>query len=413
MSSERYGLCVASLALAVACGGSSGVGAPATGGTGSQAQAGSGTHLGGSGTGGGASGGGASGVGGAPDGSSALGGSAGRGGGGGAGGGGAGGTNANSAPKCAPAQIYCNGSCLQKVGDSVGNCSALLLENSQTASLAADGTYLYFTHANQSVDRLQLSSLATTSLVSGLKFPQTLLLDGDTLYFTTDWTESTLGGDFAKGTLRKIPKAGGSATVLAQGLDSPNALELSAGSLYFTTGFFGPLQLNQASVGGGSVKALGGALAPGVRAFVADGDTVYYANSAGISATHLTDLSQSTSVAPNVVADVLWADSGKLYFLGMPSFNAVTTFGRVDKAGGTPQTMPLSVGVRFEFRDSVAAYVVGPNVDGEQLLYRLTLADGALAPLATFEHDQIAAVTADESAVYVGLDLGGIVRIAK
>ncbi|HET7544029.1 MAG TPA: hypothetical protein VFK05_29360, partial [Polyangiaceae bacterium] len=97
-----------------------------------------------------------------------------------------------------------------------------------------------------------------------------------------------------------------------------------------------PAQLNQASVSGAFSTALGGALASGVRAFVVDSGIVYYSNSAGISATPLADLSQSTSVSPGVVADVLWSDSDNLYLLAAAPADAlgVTIYGRVDKSGG-------------------------------------------------------------------------------
>ncbi|HET7545429.1 MAG TPA: hypothetical protein VFK05_36430, partial [Polyangiaceae bacterium] len=90
-----------------------------------------------------------------------------------------------------------------------------------------------------------------------------------------------------------------------------------------------------------------------------------------------------------------------------------TIYGRVDKSGSAPQTVHLYPPLRFQFPDEVASYLVGPNVDGEQRLYRLTLAGDSFVPLATFEHDQITAVTSDETSIYVGLDSGGIVRISK
>ncbi|MEI9936218.1 MAG: hypothetical protein WDO69_03245 [Pseudomonadota bacterium] len=414
---QAQGLWWGTLALAVACGGGSRPGFEAAAGAASQMQggdAGSSEHVGGNAMGGGTNP-SSAGVGNASGVSSASGGWNASGGIDAAGSGGSAGTNANSVPKCAPAQIFCNGSCLEKVGDSASNCSAVFLEASQTSSLAADGTFLYFTHANLSIDRLDISSLATTSLVTGIKFPANLVLDAEMLYFTTTWTEPELGSDFAKGTLRKVPKAGGTVTVLAQNLDSPDALALSAGFLYFTTGTFTPVQLNRESVGGPSPTQLSGVLPTGVKAFVVDAGTVYYRNNSGIVATPLSDLSQSAAVAPNVAADVLLSDTDNLYFFDTPSVGSQsqTNYERVDKSGSVPQIVHLSEVLRFQYRDSEASYLVGPNLDGEQKLYRIPLTGASVDAIARFEHDQVAAVTSDESSVYVGTNAGGIVRIMK
>jgi hypothetical protein len=56
---------------------------------------------------------------------------------------------------------------------------------------------------------------------------------------------------------------------------------------------------------------------------------------------------------------------------------------------------------------------LGPDVAGEQKLYRMPLDGSSLVPIATFEHNEVVAVAADANYVYVGLNQGGIARVAK
>jgi hypothetical protein len=84
---------------------------------------------------------------------------------------------------CPGSGIYCNGSCLEKPGDSAGNCSIVVLGIQQAASVTLSDDSLYYTAGNREILRLDLGARMHTSLMRGLNDPDGLCVVGDMVYF--------------------------------------------------------------------------------------------------------------------------------------------------------------------------------------------------------------------------------------
>ena len=411
MRSGTFGLLT--VALAVGCGSSSDGGSNIElGGAGGQASAGAGATLqfGGGGAKGGASGAGAT----AGNGSAAQAGAGGSSTSGGAGTNGSAGAAGAGSGMCPDRpQIYCNGACLKTVGETQGACTALLLETTQTSSVAVDDSHLYFCHGNISVDRMNLTTLATNELVKNLKFPRNFIVDGATLFFSTDWTAGATGADLFKGTLQRVPKAGGAATLLAQGVDRLNDLTLAAGTLYFTVGF--PQRgLYSEPATGPSPVPYGGAVGAGLRSTLVDSGVAYYTGESAetVSATPLSDVSKATLLSTTPDARLHASDATYLYLTQQVAEK--TQYARLKKSGGTPE--PLATGpaqLQFKYRDGDNLYFVGASSATEEQLLGIPLGGGTFKVLATFELNQVNSVTASATHLYVGTDFNGIVRVKK
>ena len=310
-------------------------------------------------------------------------------------------------------QVYCNGACLTTVGETQGSCSALLLEESQTLGLAVDATGLYFNHANTSVDHLDLTTLQSTSLVTGLNFPRNLLLSGDSLLFTTDWTEDALGGNTFLGTLRSVPKVGGAFTLIASAIDQPGDLALVGSNLYFAGGF-GNRTAYSAPLGGQTSQALGGALTS-LEVVLFDASAIYFTTTTfgnGISSVPYSDVGTATQVASDTNIAHLFSDAAYLYFVASDSASG-TEYYRVSKSGGTSERV-ASYGspAQFNHRDGDTLYFVASTTDTDQVL-SLPITGGTFTPVASFDWGEVSAITVDATYVYVGTNNNGIVRVKK
>ena len=409
-SMKWVGVLGSSAVFAIACSGSTDGGSKIVGGAGAAGAAGSGFtfQMGGDGGAGGAAGGGSTNHAGAAGsaGSVSNAGSAGSGG------------AATSA--CPVGQVLCNGSCLGAVNQPLAGCTALLLEQSQTMGLAVDDSYLYFGHADESVDRLNLTTLAIDSLVTGLNFPHDFVLDGGALYFLTDWTEKALGDSFSKGTLRSVPKAGGKVTVLALELDSPKGLTLVNGTLYFLNGQF-DARLNSEATTATAPMALGGVFSQPIQNYWVDGSSVYFSfpefsfggtSNPGTFVAPLADPTQSKVVADGFAADEILGDAANLYLFESHNGSS-SNYASVPKSGGTPKTLSSGGELTFKYRDGDMLYFADFTAAGVQHLTQMPLTGGTPEVFATFDHNAVRVVTADAKHVYVGLDFGGIVRLDK
>jgi len=286
--------------------------------------------------------------------------------------------------------------------------------------LAVDDSYLYFGHNDKAVDRLNLTTLAVDSLVTGISFPHDFVLNGSTLYFLTEWTEKAVGDSFAQGTLRSVPKAGGKPTVLAMGLESPKSLSLADGTLYFLSGTFDTL-LNSEATTATAPTALGGVFAQPIMSYWVDSGSIYFSyielssvGSAppGTFVAQLADPTHSKPVADGFSAGTIFGDAANLYLFGSAN-SSDNTYASVPKTGGTPKTLSSDAQFTFEYRDGDTLYLADFSVGGRERLMRMPLTGGTPEVFATFDQDAIRVVTADAKYVYVALDFGGIIRLDK
>ncbi len=327
---------------------------------------------------------------------------------------GAGGAGGVHMSKCSSRpQVYCNGACLKTVGETQGSCTALLLEETQTLGLAVDATGLYFNHANTSVDHMDLTTFQSTSLVTDLNFPRNLLLNGDSVLFTTDWTEDSLGGNTFLGTVRSVPKAGGAFTLIASAIDHPGDLALVGSNLYFAGGF-GDRTAYSTPLGGQTPQALGGALMP-LDTVLFDASAIYFTTSTfgeGISSVPYGDVSTATQVSSDSNIGHLFSDANDLYFVPNDSANG-TEYHRLQKSGGASELVAsYALPAQFNHRDGDTLYFVASTTDTDQVL-SLPITGGAFTTVATFDWGEVSAITADASYVYVGTNDNGIVRVKK
>jgi hypothetical protein len=70
------------------------------------------------------------------------------------------------------------------------------------------------------------------TLAAAQASPASLAVDGTNVYWTN---YGTLANNYADGSLMSVPVAGGTPTVLASGQDSPRSLAVDATNVYWTT----------------------------------------------------------------------------------------------------------------------------------------------------------------------------------
>ena len=320
---------------------------------------------------------------------------------------------------CTSFDTLCNGECLRRAGDSASGCTLVTTEYAQDLALA-DG-FLYAA-GNESVYRIELASLTSETLVDDLVNPEEVLLDGDTLYYTTT------NGSQPTGTLSKLPKAGGAPTVLASELVHPVNLTLVDSTFYFSSGqpHRGSVTLMRVPSAGGTPEQL--PVGEEVIAFALDATTVFYPHvvgsefSASVRASPLAELDQQTQVADlGSSAEMLIADGAELYFSGFTpgaegGGDLDTVWGRFPKAGGTPETFGTNPEPAvFRLRDGDDFYFIELTADGARLLVA-SVAGADFTPLATFESGSDALygwpIVLDATYLYVGTT-DGVVRIAR
>jgi hypothetical protein len=140
-----------------------------------------------------------------------------------------------------------------------------------THNLAVDDTYLYFNYSGVNrVDKTATGLSATDYDRLAIDSANSLVLDGDSVYFTTDHE------------VIKVAKTGGSESKLAEGLSRLNALAVCGGQVVFIDsgdGNGGGQRLFKVPTGGGAMVQLGDTFSGTLDAALGcDGSYIYFAS---------------------------------------------------------------------------------------------------------------------------------------
>ena len=102
--------------------------------------------------------------------------------------------------------------------------------------IAADSTYVYFTEENGgTLKKIPIAGGQVTTLASGLNNPQYVAVDSSNVYFTELGTWDSVNDVRENdGTIKEIPKNGGTPVTLASGLAGPQTIAVDSNNVYWT-----------------------------------------------------------------------------------------------------------------------------------------------------------------------------------
>ena len=120
-----------------------------------------------------------------------------------------------------------NGS-INKVSKNGGAVTTLISDSNgltgDANSIALDATYVYWTISAGTVNRILKAGGSPEVLASGLSNPTSIMIDGDSVY----WTNYV-----DPGTINMMPKSGGAVSVIAAGQVNPTSLAADSAYLYW------------------------------------------------------------------------------------------------------------------------------------------------------------------------------------
>jgi hypothetical protein len=157
---------------------------------------------------------------------------------------------------------------------------------SGATGLALDSDNVYFSAYDDTVKKVPILGGAVTTLVSGLKAPWGIAVDGATLYYA----DANIIDEGFEATLGSVPIAGGPNTVLVTGLEGGRWVAIADGNVYWDSGNYqnstdhAEIELAPESGGGASTLVPGNQAINGI---VSAGDTLFYVDGAGVWAVSL------------------------------------------------------------------------------------------------------------------------------
>jgi len=151
---------------------------------------------------------------------------------------------------------------VKKVPLGGGTVTTLASGQDEPLSVAVDGTHVYWVNAGSrgynstdgSVNKVPLGGGAVTTLASGQAFPISVAVDGTHVY----WVNADLVDRFAalkNGTVNEVPLGGGAVTTLASGQNEPWSVAVDSTNVYWVNSA-GTETVNKVPVGGGTVTTL-------------------------------------------------------------------------------------------------------------------------------------------------------------
>ena len=316
---------------------------------------------------------------------------------------------------CEKQQVYCNGECLADVGDQAGSCTLLQNNIGLARSIAVDASALYYTAANSEILRMDLASLTHTSLAAGLASPSALVPAGGMLYFGNN-TDGDAGSDLRVVSATSAPEM----TVLTEHLDTPFDISSNGDEIFVAAGGFssGPLY---------SLPADGGRWTKHIESdilhFEVSGESLYFTMNTetedGIFTSTLADPGSYTKVADgNPTGDPIsrfFVQGSNIYWFASKAANTSKVFTSVPVTGGTKQDIQIAGDGILLAHNSKTVFYLDSDVSVEYAnIMMLSLSGGEAVSLATVEPNEIQAVAADESSVYVALGYirtGGVLRL--
>jgi hypothetical protein len=305
---------------------------------------------------------------------------------------------------CEGASVYCNGECLATDGAAKDGCTALKLGLGQATSMALTDDALYYTAANQEILKLDLATGAHTSLVRGLVFVKALAVDDGFLYFGTERPDS-----FFKYDARRVALSGGDVTVI-----SPEGTEVGAiiplpSEILLGIGNF-ECDLYTVPKTGGPLKSFGGI--QNATSLVLGGGTLYYRTTDGLSSTGI-DAPMPDHRLNSEFSNVRLILEGDYLYYGIQG-----AYTRTPTAGGAPEKIQdLGSGSGVWGRTPTHVIVGTPDAADKTInhLSLMPIAGGTLTPLATVEAQELRAVAANATEVYLGIGsshAGALLKVA-
>jgi hypothetical protein len=304
--------------------------------------------------------------------------------------------------KCARAEVFCNGMCLAADLQVVGSCTVLKLGLGQTADLALTADALYYTAANQEILKMDLEAGTHTSLVRGLTFVQSLAVDGDWLYFSTD----TPNGFFDRDA-RRVALGGGDVTVISREwgepiediIPLPDKLLLGIGNFEY--------ELVTTPKEGGPASPFGGI--DGATSMVLGDGSLYYRSDDGICATSIATPMPGQTLNSEFSNARLLLEGDYLYYALQGSYM------RQPIAGGMPEVVQPLIDTSVWGRSPTQVILTQVDAADEKVTHVLTMpiTGGSPVELLTIESQELQAVAADATNLYLAVGVVGAGAILR
>lgn len=165
--------------------------------------------------------------------------------------------------------VTCGNGCGKCAGGTCGSVPLTSVASGMAQQMVIDANYAYWTDSTRgTVSRVPLAGGATTQLATGVYQPVGIALDTSYVYWTAI-------GSGSVGIVQRAPLAGGTITTLGSAGRFPSFLAIDATSAYWTDGSAGTVQ--RVPIGGGTVTTLAtGQSTP--RGIAVDATNVYWAN---------------------------------------------------------------------------------------------------------------------------------------
>jgi hypothetical protein len=304
--------------------------------------------------------------------------------------------------KCAGQAVFC-GECLASELQVAGNCTALKLGLGQMTSLALTTDALFYTSANREIVKLDLAKGTHQSLVRGLEFVKALVVDGSTLYFSTETPDSFFEYD-----ARGVALSGGDVTVLSHQalatigiiLPLPDKLLLGIGDFDF--------DLMTIPKGGGYSTSFGGLT--GVTTPLLAGSTLYYRSNAGLSSTSIDAPAPDHHLNREFSNATIILEGDYLYYIESGAYTRTPT------AGGASEVVQMfdNAGVWGRTPDQVIIGQTDANDDKILHLLTMPIKGGTPKDLVTLESGELQAVAGNATELYLAvgsLHGGGLLKV--
>lgn len=166
-------------------------------------------------------------------------------------------------------KIVCGNGCGMCAGGSCGPVPLTTLAGGMAQSMVIDASYAYFTDSNRgTVSKVPLAGGAVIPLATSQYQASGIAVDASYVYFTAI-------GSGSVGVIQRVSLAGGAVTTLGSAGKFPRFLAIDAASVYFTDEPTGTVL--KVPLGGGTVTTLASAQAA-PRGIAVDATSVYWVN---------------------------------------------------------------------------------------------------------------------------------------
>jgi hypothetical protein len=301
---------------------------------------------------------------------------------------------------CGGCDVLCGGTC------TGGRCLEVLADSYEPVALVLDAENVYFTSYDGRVGKVPIAGGAATTLVSGLKAPWGITLDGATVYFA----DPNIVGGFTGATIRSVPTAGGPATTVVSNQIGGTIVVVAAGNVYWDNGGWESTssEIQYAPLKTGTPTLLVPPYPKGfasVRSIVHSGDRLYYTEDyVGLLSVPIAG--GASTLVSSVPAGAMVLDETNFYFT---SSNGSIV--KLPRAGGAPVTLATGdydpTGIAVD-----GAYVYWTNEQGidQSSVRRVPIVGGAVETLASNQGDATAIAVDDKNVYWLCTTSNGSIR---